>query len=115
MTSEKLFLTWRNVVNDVNVDNKSYIKDSGKAFSEKYKNEEANKWASLYDQSLLQLTEETNKPLFLQRARLKDKLSSDMSFYRKRIAEELSDPKRTVGTVVEKIIRSTTAKHLYQF
>ena len=61
MTSEKLFLTWRNVVNDVNVDNKSYIKDSGKAFSEKYKNEEANKWASLYDQSLLQLTEETNK------------------------------------------------------
>ena len=98
----KTFLTWRNVVNDVNVDNKSYIKDSSKAFSEKYKNKEANKWASLYDQSLLQLTEETNKPLFLQRERLKDKLSADMSIYRKRIAEELNDPQRTVGTVVEK-------------
>ena len=97
----KTFIEWRNTVAEANAANAKYIAESGKAFSDKYKNKEANKWASLYDKKLQEYAEEGNK-VFSSKSKL-EQLSSDLTKYRKLMANELKNPNpETAGLVVEK-------------
>lgn len=95
------FIEWRNTVAEANAANAKYIAESGKAFSDKYKNKEANKWASLYDKKLQEYAEEGNK-VFSSKSKL-EQLSSDLTKYRKLMANELKNPNpEKTGLVVEK-------------
>lgn len=97
----KTFIEWRNTVAEANAANAKYIAESGEAFSDKYKNKEANKWASLYDKKLQEYAEEGNK-VFSSKSKL-EQLSSDLTKYRKLMANELKNPNpETAGLVVEK-------------
>lgn len=97
----KTFIEWRNTVAEANAANAKYIAESGEAFSDKYKNKEANKWASLYDKTLQEYAEEGNK-VFSSKSKL-EQLSSDLTKYRKLMANELKKPNpETAGLVVEK-------------
>lgn len=97
----KAFIEWRNTVAEANAANAKYIAESGKAFSDKYKNKEANKWASLYDKKLQEYAEEGNK-VFSSKSKL-EQLSSDLTKYRKLMANALKNPNQeTAGLVVEK-------------
>lgn len=97
----KTFIEWRNTVAEANAANAKYIAESGKAFSDKYKNKEANKWASLYDKKLQEYAEEGNK-VFSSKSKL-EQLSADLIKYRKLMANELKNPNpEKTGLVVEK-------------